>query len=41
MTGRGNENRFGLAVVCGRCLETLSLTINETLKWLSALPGLG
>ena len=24
-------------VVCGHCLETLSLTINETLKWLSSL----
>ena len=27
-------------VVCGRCLVTLSLTINETLKWLSSLPTL-
>ena len=27
-------------VVCGHCLGTLSLTINETLKWLSSLPGL-
>ena len=26
------------AVVCGHCLVTLSLTINETLKWLSSLP---
>ena len=25
-------------VVCGNCLATLSLTINETLKWLSSLP---
>ena len=25
-------------VVCGYCLVTLSLTINETLKWLSSLP---
>ena len=24
-------------VVCGQCLVTLSLTINETLKWLSLL----
>ena len=24
--------------VCGHCLVTLSLTINETLKWLSSLP---
>ena len=27
-------------VVCGHCLVTLSLTINETLKWLSTLPTL-
>ena len=27
-------------VVCGYCLVTLSLTINETLKWLSSLPTL-
>ena len=26
------------AVVCGHCLVTLTLTINETLKWLSSLP---
>ena len=26
------------AVVCGHCLVTLSLTINETLKWLASLP---
>ena len=26
--------------VCGHCLVTLSLTINETLKWLSSLPTL-
>ena len=25
-------------VVCGHCLVTLSLTINETFKWLSSLP---
>ena len=25
-------------VVCGHCLVTLSLTISETLKWLSSLP---
>ena len=25
-------------MVCGHCLVTLSLTINETLKWLSSLP---
>ena len=25
-------------VVCGHCLVTLSLTINETLKWLSSAP---
>ena len=25
-------------VVCGHCLVTLSITINETLKWLSSLP---
>ena len=25
-------------VVCGHCLVTLSLTINETLKWLLPLP---
>ena len=25
-------------MVCGHCLVTLSLTINETLKWLSLLP---
>ena len=25
-------------VVCGHCLVTLSLTINETLKWFSLLP---
>ena len=27
-------------VVYGHCLGTFSLTINETLKWLSSLPGL-
>ena len=27
-------------VVCGHRLVTLSLTINETLKWLSSLPTL-
>ena len=25
-------------VICGRCLVTLSLTVNETVKWLSSLP---
>ena len=25
-------------VVCGHCLVTLSLTINEKIKWLSSLP---
>ena len=25
-------------LVCGHCLVTLSLTINETLKWLLSLP---
>ena len=29
---------FSSKVVCGYCLATLSLTINETLKWLSSLP---
>ena len=29
---------FKKVVVCGHCLVTLSLTINETLKWLSSLP---
>ena len=29
---------FSKVVVCGHCLVTLSLTINETLKWLSSLP---
>ena len=27
-------------MVSGHCLETLSLTLNETLKWLSSLPTL-
>ena len=27
-------------VVCGRCLVTSSLTVNEALKWLSSLPFL-
>ena len=27
-------------VVYGHCFETLPLTINETLKWLSSLPTL-
>ena len=27
-------------VVCGHCLVPLSLTMNETLKWLSSLPTL-
>ena len=29
---------FKKVVVCGHCLVTLSLTINETLKWLPSLP---
>ena len=29
---------FKMVVVCGHCLVTLSLTINEILKWLSSLP---
>ena len=29
---------FKKLVVCGHCLATMSLTINETLKWLSSLP---
>ena len=29
---------FKKVVVCGHCLVTLPLTINETLKWLSSLP---
>ena len=29
---------FGKVVVRGRCLVTLSLTVNETFKWLSLLP---
>ena len=29
---------FKKVVVCGHGLVTLSLTINETLKWLSSLP---
>ena len=28
---------FKKVVVCGQCLVILSLTINETLKWLSSL----
>ena len=31
---------FKKVVVCGHRLVTLSLTINETLKWLSSLPVL-
>ena len=31
---------FEKVVVCGHCLVTLSLTINQTLKWLSLLPVL-
>ena len=31
---------FTKVVACGHCLVTLSLTINETLKWLSSLPTL-
>ena len=29
---------FRKVVVCGHCLVTLSLTVDETLKWLSSLP---
>ena len=29
---------FKKVVVCGHCLVTLSLIINETLKWISSLP---
>ena len=29
---------FKKVVVCGHCLVTLSLTINEAFKWLSSLP---
>ena len=29
---------FKNVVICGHCLVTLSLTINETLKWLTSLP---
>ena len=29
---------FKKVVVCGHCLVTLSLAVNETLKWLSSLP---
>ena len=29
---------FKKVVVCENCLVTLSLTLNETLKWLSSLP---
>ena len=41
--GTSVRGRFGSplsskVVVCGHCLVTLSLTINETLKWLSSLP---
>ena len=31
---------FKKVVVCGHCLVALSLTVNETLKWLSSLPFL-
>ena len=31
---------YSKVVVCGHCLVTLSLTINETLKWLSLLPSI-
>ena len=43
-TEAGKQEGLGLilalqkVVVCGQCLETLSLTINEALKWLSSLP---
>ena len=29
---------FRKVVVCGHCPVTLSLAVNETLKWLSSLP---
>ena len=29
---------FKKGVVCGHCLVTLSLTINETVKWFSSPP---
>ena len=32
------EFEFKKVVVCGHCLVTLSLTVNEILKWLSSLP---
>ena len=40
--GTSVQIRFGCpfsskVVVCGHCLVTLSLTINETVKWLSSL----
>ena len=49
MWGRGKVLGFGSillrlsflfrkVVVCGHCLLTLSITIKETLKWLSSLP---
>ena len=31
---------FKQLVICRHCLVTLSLTVNETLKWLSSLPSL-
>ena len=34
----GLGSPFSSKVVCGHCLGTLTLTINETLKWLSSLP---
>ena len=46
VSGRASVRfRFGSplsseVVVCGHCLVTLSLTVNETLKWLSSLPFL-
>ena len=33
-----DRQRQRKVVVCGHGLVTLSLTINETLKWLSSLP---
>ena len=36
----GFGSPFSSKMVCGHCLGTLSLTINETLKWLSSLPTL-
>ena len=38
---KGEEKKRGKkkeGCVCGHCLVTLSLTVNETLRWLSSLP---